>query len=45
MTVYHAEGITLRDQAKPQFNIEPSIQYYMNLVFQIRMRWKRQILT
>ena len=34
MTSYHAEGVALRDQPKPQLYFERPIQYYMNLGFQ-----------
>lgn len=34
MTPYHAEGVALRDQPKPQLYFERPIQYYMNLGFQ-----------
>ena len=34
MTPYHAEGVALRDQPKPQLYFERPIQYYMHLGFQ-----------
>jgi SAM-dependent methyltransferase len=34
MTPYHAEGIAIRNQPKPQLYFERPIQYYMNLGFQ-----------
>ena len=34
MTPYHAEGLALGDQPKPQLYFERPIQYYMNLGFQ-----------
>jgi len=34
MTPYHAEGLALRGQPKPQLYFERPIQYYMNIGFQ-----------
>ena len=34
MTPYHAKGVALRNQPKPQLYFERPIQYYMNLGFQ-----------
>jgi SAM-dependent methyltransferase len=34
MTPYHAEGVALRDQPKPQFYFERPLQYYLKLGFE-----------
>ena len=34
MTPYHAEGVALRDQPKPQLYFERPMQYYLNLGFE-----------
>ena len=34
MSAYHAEGIAIQNQPKPQLYFERPIQYYMNLGFQ-----------
>jgi 2-polyprenyl-3-methyl-5-hydroxy-6-metoxy-1,4-benzoquinol methylase len=34
MTAYHAEGVALRGQPKPQLYFERPLQYYMNIGFQ-----------
>jgi hypothetical protein len=34
MTPYHAQGLALRNQPKPQMYFERPLQYYLNLGFQ-----------
>ena len=34
MTPYHAKGLALRNQPKPQMYFERPLQYYLNLGFQ-----------